>query len=199
MIERTLVLLKPDTVQRNLVGEIISRFEKVGMKIVGMKMIHADGEIAGNHYADNEEWLNSVGSNTKASYVKRGIPLEQMERGPPLDKSDTEIGQWVRQKLIRHLGTAPLIAIALEGHNAVLHIRKMVGSTEPASSQPGTIRGDYSFDTYKLADNKNRPIQNLVHASGSKEEAERELKIWFKKEELHTWKRLDEDILYKDF
>jgi|SRR3989338_11282390 len=190
MIEHTLVLLKPDTVKRNLVGEIISRFEKVGLKIIGMKMVHADEDTCGNHYANDDNWLKSVGVKTKENYAKKGIELKE---------TDTEIGQRVRQKLILNLSSCPLIAIVLEGHNAVLHVRKMVGSTEPASSQPGTIRGDYSFDTYKLADHKNRPIQNLIHASGSLEEAQREINIWFSGKELFNWKRLDEDIMYKEF
>jgi len=89
------------------------------------------------------------------------------------------------------------VALVVEGHNAVKHIRNIVGATAPSDAAPGTIRGDFSFDTYKLADESNRPIQNLIHASGEVHEAEREIKIWFKDDELHAWSRIDEPLMYR--
>ncbi len=188
MIEKTLVLLKPDAVQRALIGEIISRFEKSGLKIVAIKMVYADKESAGNHYADDEVWLKSVGEKTLASYEKKGMKL---------NRTALEQGQIIREWLISYLSMSPIIAMVIEGHNAVAHVRKICGPTAPSDASPGTIRGDYSFDTYILGDKSNRPIQNLIHSSGNPDEAKREILIWFKSSEIYVWKRIDEDLLYR--
>jgi nucleoside-diphosphate kinase len=188
MNERTLVLIKPDGVQRGIVGEIIVRFEKCGLKIIGMKMVYPDEELAGNHYQADEEWLFSVGRKSKNAYEKRGVKS---------DKSEREIGVEIRGQLIKYLTMSPVVALVLEGHNAVAHVRKIVGPTSPGDALPGTIRGDFSFDTYQLADNSARPIQNLIHASGEVDEANREIKLWFKDKELHDWHRIDESLLYR--
>jgi nucleoside-diphosphate kinase len=187
LMEQTLVLLKPDAVQRGIVGEIITRFERCGLKIVAMKMVYADKEIAGQHYANDEAWLKSVGEKTLASYAKKGIKL---------DRTALEHGQLVRSQLMDYISSSPIIALVLEGHNAVLHVRKIVGSTAPADAAPGTIRGDYSFETYAMADSLERPIKNLIHASGAVDEAKREIAIWFKPEEIHAWARIDQELFY---
>ncbi|MFP4524174.1 MAG: nucleoside-diphosphate kinase [Candidatus Woesearchaeota archaeon] len=186
--ERSLVLIKPDGVQRGLVGEILSRFERCGLKVVGMKMVYPDEELAGNHYIADEDWLNTVGEKAKKSYEKRGVKV---------DKENREIGLEIRGQLIEYLKMSPVVAFVLEGHNAVAHIRKLVGSTSPGDAAPGTIRGDYTFDSYALADKSKRPIQNLIHASGEPEEAEREIKLWFNDNEIHDWQRVDEALLYR--
>lgn len=188
MIEKTLVLLKPDSVQRGLIGEIISRFERVGLKIIGMKMVYADEKLAGEHYADDEEWYKSVGEKASNAAKKRGVE----EKRTPV-----EIGMAVRDMLMSYISMSPVIALVLEGHGAVKLVRKLVGDTNPQSSAPGTIRGDYTIDSYALADTSGRPIQNLIHASGEVHEAEREIKLWFKDEELHAWKRVDEALIYR--
>jgi nucleoside-diphosphate kinase len=188
MNEHTLVLIKPDAVQRALVGEIISRFERCGLKIIGMKMVLPTEAQAGMHYADDEGWKFSVGTKQKKSYAAKGKVIE---------KTEVELGNIVRNNLIDFLTMSPIIALAIQGHNAVAHVRKIVGETSPQDSAPGTIRGDYSFDTYQLADVSKRPLQNLIHASSEVDEANRELDIWFKKEELHEWKRIDEELLYR--
>ena len=188
MIEKTLVLLKPDAVQRGLIGEIISRFERVGLKIIGLKLVYADEKIAGMHYANDEEWLLAVGNKALSSAKEKGF-VE--------DRSAKQIGESVREMLISYLAMSPIIAMALEGHGAVKMVRKIVGETNPQKSLPGTIRGDYTTDSYELADFCKRPIQNLIHASESVSEATRELALWFKEEELHVWKRIDEELLYR--
>ena len=189
MKEQTLVLLKPDAVQRGIVGEIITRFEKCGLKIVGMKMHYASAELAGEHYAEDEEWMTTVGEKTKSSYKKRGVELEE---------KPIEIGRRIRDQLMDFISMSPVIALCLEGHNAVKHVRKLVGATAPSDAAPGTIRGDYSFETYQMADNLKRPIQNLIHASGEVEEAQREVSIWFDEDELFEWKHLEEVLLYRE-
>ncbi len=188
MIERTLVLLKPDAVQRALVGDIISRFERTGLKIIGMKMINADKETAGKHYADDAEWLKSVGAKTKKSYEAKGIKVAEDE---------LTIGKRIRQQLMDFISMSPSVALCIEGHGAIDKVRVIVGSTAPSTAAPGTIRGDYSMDSYALADSSKRPIQNLIHASDSRENGVREIKIWFKENELYPYTRVDEGLLYR--
>jgi nucleoside-diphosphate kinase len=187
--ERTLVLIKPDGVQRGLVGEILSRFERCGLKVIGMKMVYPNEKLAGDHYIADEDWLNTVGEKAKDAYKKQGVTVT---------KTNKEIGLQIRDQLIKYLVMSPVVAFVLEGHNAVKHVRKIVGATSPGDATPGTIRGDYSFDSYALADKKKRPIQNLIHASGEVHEAEREIGLWFKKEEIHSWKRVDDELLYRE-
>lgn len=186
--ERTLVLVKPDGVQRGLVGDILSRFERCGLKIIGMKMVYPNEKLAGEHYIADEAWLESVGQKARSAYEKKGLKVE---------KTNRQIGLEVRGQLIKYLVMSPVVALALEGHNAVSHVRKIVGATSPGDAAPGTIRGDYSFDTYALADGTKRPIQNLIHASGTVEEAAREISLWFNNKEIHDWQRVDEALLYR--
>ena len=188
MIERTLVLLKPDAVQRGLVGEVISRFEKAGFKIIGMKMVHSDKETAGKHYADDDEWIKSVGEKTIKSYASKGVKLQE---------DAVSIGKKIRQQLMDFISMSPATALCIEGHGVIEKIRILCGATAPMNSWPGTIRGDFSFDSYELSDSSGRPIQNLIHASDSKENAEREIAVWFSKNEIHPYKRVDEDLLYR--
>ncbi|HVY67379.1 MAG TPA: nucleoside-diphosphate kinase [Patescibacteria group bacterium] len=150
-MERTLVLLKPDTVDRGLVGEIITRFEKVGLKMAGLKMLWPNRETALKHYTED---------------------LAQRR------------GQHVRDLMVEMLTSGPIVAMALEGVEAVEIVRKMVGTTEPKSAAPGTIRGDYSHVSFKHADSKKIGVYNLIHASGSPAEAEQEIAVWFAPEEL---------------
>ena len=157
-IERTFVALKPDAVQRGLMGEIISRFEKVGLKIIGMKMVLMDKKFSEKHYA----------AHLKKDFYK---------------------------SLETFMTSGPVIAICLEGLHSVELVRKIVGHTLPLESAPGTIRGDYSFDSSLLANSSKRAIKNLVHASGSKEEADYEIPLWFETSELVKYKRVDEDII----
>lgn len=153
MIQRTLVLIKPDGVQRGLSGDIIQRFEKVGLKIVGMKMIWIDKNFANNHYI-------GVGERK---------------------------GQKVLEMLLDLITMGPVIAIVLEGVDAVPVVRKICGPTEPKEAQPGTIRGDYAHVSYAYSDRVSEAVRNVVHASGEPEEAEHEISLWFKPEEIHDY------------
>ncbi|MFT4311927.1 MAG: nucleoside-diphosphate kinase [Candidatus Woesearchaeota archaeon] len=188
MIEQTLILLKPDAVQRGLIGEIITRFERCGLKLVAMKMAYPDEKLAGDHYIADENWLETVGEKQRKNYKLKGMSIEQ---------SNKELGLTVRKSLIDFLRLSPVVALVLEGHNAILHVRKLVGDTSPEQSAPGTIRGDYSFDTYQLADTSKRALQNLIHASSSQDDAKREIGLWFTNQEIHSWKRIDEELLYR--
>ncbi len=153
MLQRSLVLLKPDALDRGLVGEIMSRFERVGASIIGLKMLVADKNTAMQHYTED--------------LAKRR-------------------GEKVRELMVEMLTSGPIVAIALEGVEIVEVVRKMVGSTEPKSAAPGTIRGDYAHVSFKYADEKAIGVFNLIHASGSPEEGETEVSVWFKSEELVT-------------
>jgi len=155
MIERTLVLLKPDAVQRCFVGEIISRFEKAGLKIVGMKM----------------EWCNDAKS--KAHYTE-DIAIRR--------------GEKVRTALLEFIQSGPIIAFVLEGAAAIENVRKIVGSTEPRASLPGTIRGDYAHVSYAQADATGKAVANLIHASADANDAKREIAVWFTEKDLHSYK-----------
>ncbi len=188
MMEKSLVLIKPDGVQRALIGDIIARFEKAGFKVIGMKMVWADKKLAGKHYADDEAWMKSLGTKTKAAYEKKGKPLKE---------TAVEVGRRIRKLLMDFISMSPSVALCIEGHGAIEKIRILVGATAPILAMPGTIRGDLSFDSYELSDASGRPLQNLIHASDSKEAADKEIKIWFKKEELHPYKRIDEPLLYR--
>jgi len=187
MIERTLILAKPDAVQRGLIGEIVKRFEQKGFKIAGIKMTHPKEDKLGEHYADDPEWKKSVATKTREVFAKKGIELKE---------SDEEIGQRVRKWNMDAL-SKPIVAIVFEGLHAVEMGRKIVGHTEPKSAAIGTLRGDYSVDSFQRADKDQRSTRNLVHASGSTEEAEREIKIWFGNEELYDYEKHDWQIIHK--
>ena len=182
MIERTLVLVKPDGVQRGLIGECVRRFEQRGFKIVGIKMVHPDAATVAKHYTDSIEWLTSTGTNTKKSYEAKGINV---------DKTPEEIGRNVRRMLMEYLSTGPIVAIVVEGYHVVEIVRKLVGTTEPRTSAPGTIRGDFSSESYMIADSKKRPVKNIIHASGSVKEAEEEINVWFKPNDIYTYDRAE--------
>lgn len=177
MIEKSLVLMKPDAVRRAITGKVLERFENVGLKIVGMKMVWADQKLANKHYLVKNFLKNTV-HNTRKSYENRGIKLKE---------SDLEIAQRIQKMLIDYLKEGPVIAIVLQGLHAVEIVRKLIGGTEPRSALPGTIRGDFFTDSYILADEKERAIRNLIHASGNKEEADYEVALWFSKKELFDY------------
>ncbi len=187
-MEQSLVLVKPDGVVRGQVGEIISRFERVGLKIVGMKMVQAERSQVDRHYALTEEWMKGVFDKAKAKFDAKG------EKFP--FTSHTEYGAYIKKGLVDFLLSGPVVAMVLEGQECVALVRKMVGATEPMSSAPGTIRGDLSPDTYALSNSQDRPLRNLIHASGTVEEGESEVAIWFTEKELFQYKTVLEDVLY---
>ncbi|MCL5090794.1 MAG: nucleoside-diphosphate kinase [Patescibacteria group bacterium] len=190
-MERSVVLVKPDGVKRGLVGEIVARFEKAGLKIVAMKMVWIDKKFAFKHYGYTDEWFENVGKRTKEFYQTQGYdPGEQINK-----MTNKEIGQLVQQWNIDYLTEGPVVAMILEGPEVIKIVRKMVGTTYPQDAAPGTIRGDYSFDSPLLSNQKRRSVHNLIHASGKPEEAEIEIQLWFKEEEIHNYKRVEEMLM----
>lgn len=190
MSEQTLLVVKPDGVQRALSGEIISRLEKAGLKIVAMKMLKASREMIEKHYTTSEEFLRGMGGKTIATYKEFGGDV-MTEMGTT---DELELGKKIREWLIDFLSSDPVVAVVFEGHHAVTQMRKIVGATVPCFANPGTIRGDYTTDAPDLANAKKRPVKNLVHASGSVEEAKSEIALWFKPEEIMSYKRCDEEV-----
>lgn len=185
--ERTLVLLKPDTVQRGLMGEIISRFERKGLKIVAMKFLKATKEQALEHYYWSDEEKIKTGTRTIEVYKSKGINL---------NKDPKEIAEDVRRRLVNFMLAGPILAMVIEGAHVVEHVRKLTGHGSPLQADVGTIRADYTIDSYILADEADRAARNLIHASSSVDEAERELKVWFSEDEICDYELAIEKILY---
>ncbi len=141
-MERTLVLIKPDAMQRGLAGEIVARLERRGLRIVAMRLFQMDEALARRHYAEHE-------------------------------------GKAFFEGLISYITSCPIIAAVFEGTNAVEVVRKTMGATDPAAAEPGTIRGDLALETGR----------NLIHGSDSLESARREIALFFREEEMHTYSR----------
>jgi nucleoside-diphosphate kinase len=187
-IEQTLVLIKPDGVQRGLIGEILGRFERVGLKIIALKMVHPSHKDVDRHYALTEEWMRAAFDKAKAKYDANNEPFPH--------KDYLAYGTEIKRGLVDFLKSAPVLAMVLEGELAVSLVRKLVGTTEPASSLPGTIRGDLAHDSYSLSNSQNRPIRNLIHASGNIDEAKQEVPIWFTDTELHKYEHVNDRVQY---
>lgn len=185
--ERTLVIIKPDGVQRSLIGEIISRFERTGLKIIALKQCMATPDQCWQHYNKDEAWFLKKGTGVVEELSKQNIPVT---------KEPIEYGKDIIQQLVTFLTSGPVIPLVVEGNQAVAVIQKIVGTTEPLTSDVGTIRGDLTIDSYLLAAVDQRAVRNLIHCSDKPEEAEREMKIWFKPEELLSYKLAQEQILY---
>jgi len=183
-MERTLIILKPDAVQRGLVGEILSRFEKAGLKMIAAKMVSPDRTLADQHYpVKRREFIEGMGKKTLGSYKEQGLDAQKQ-----FGTTDPhEIGLVIQQWLVEGITSGPVIAIVFEGPHAVELVRKICGNTLPIKAEPGTVRGDYSFDSPALANKEKRAIRNLVHASGDQKEAEFEVALWFSKEELQAY------------
>ncbi|HSX23633.1 MAG TPA: nucleoside-diphosphate kinase [Candidatus Saccharimonadales bacterium] len=162
-MERTLIILKPDAVQRGIVGEIVSRFERVGLKIIGTKMLQPDADFYHHHYEGISQMVSRRGQHAF------DVTLDAMQEGP-------------------------VIAIVLEGVEAVALVRKMVGTTEPKEALPGTIRGDYAHISFAHAEKRKAGIPNVVHASGNKAEAEQEIVHWFSEAELFDYETTHEHL-----
>ena len=186
--EKTLVILKPDAIQRNLVGEIIKRYEQAGLKLVAMKMIVPSAELIEKHYTLDPEWRRVTGEKTIKGYRDKGLT-------PPLE-DPLEITKILLQRLVAYMTSGPVIATIWEGAHAVSIVRKLTGGTEPLTSDVGTIRGHYVLDSYQMTDADKRSIRNLVHASGSVKEANNEISHWFSEDEIMKYAHIQEKILY---
>ncbi len=185
--ERTFVILKPDTVQRSLVGEVIKRFERTGLKFTAMKMFVPTAEKLMEHYHKDEAWFLKKGNRIIEDLKAHGLPVE---------KDAMAYGREIIDTIVDYMTAAPVIGMIIEGNQAVAVVTKLVGTTEPSTSDVGTIRGDYTVDSYGHSSYENRAVRNLIHCSESPEEAEREIKVWFDKSEIMSYVTAQERIMY---
>jgi nucleoside-diphosphate kinase len=186
--ERTLVVIKPDGVQRGLIGEILKRYEQIGLKLIGLKMMVPTEDMIRKHYTLDPEWVRITGEKTIASYKEKGLT-------PPTE-NPLEITEKLLVTLSKYMTSGPVIAMVWQGAHAVKIVRKITGGTEPLTSDIGTIRGDFVLDSYQMSDTDGRSVRNLIHASGSVKEAEDEITHWFRPEELMSYRLVQDEILY---
>ena len=186
--ERTLVIIKPDGVQRGLIGEIIKRYERSGLKLLGIKMVVPAPEFIEKHYTLDPTWREKTGRKTIEAYKVKGLI--------PPSEDPLEVNAATLEGLKKYLSSGPVIPMVWQGMHAVVIVRKITGSTEPLISDVGTIRGDFTIDSYEVADIDHRSTRNIVHASGSPTEANNEINLWFKPEELINYRLVSEEILY---
>lgn len=185
-MEQVIVLVKPDGVRRGLAGEVIRRFEQAGLKIIALKMVW-NKQVLEQHYSSDEAYLRSLGEKTLKTYTEYGKDAEK-----DLGTNDpVELGRMVRGWLLDYVGGGPVIAILLSGRHAINKARTVAGPTMPIDAPPGTIRGDFSADSAAYANIEKRGVANIVHVSGSPEEAEFERKLWFHEDEIYDYKRVD--------
>lgn len=185
--QQTFVMIKPDGVQRGLVGDIIHRIERTGLKLSGIKMLVPSRSQAAEHYGKNDAWCEKVGART----------IENMQSmGEEPTKSALEYGRDVLEGLYDFLTAGPVIVMVWEGNQAVGVVKKIVGDTEPLTSDVGTIRGDYTIDSYEIANIDGRAVRNLIHCSDEQSEGEREIAIWFSQDELVRYRHIAERMLY---
>ena len=185
--ERTFVIIKPDGVQRSLVGEIIRRFENTGLKMVAMKFCLVDEKKLWDHYNKNDEWFLKKGGNIIKDREAAGLPIE---------KEAIEYGRDIIRALVKYMTAGPAVMMVWEGNQSVAVIKKIVGDTAPASSDVGTIRGDFTTDSYGIAAIDDRAVRNLIHCSDEPKEAEREIALWFGNGDVVNYRLLQEEILY---
>ncbi len=189
--EKTFVILKPDAVQRGLVGEVTKRFERIGLKIGAMKMIVPTADQCWSHYQKDDAWYLKKGTGLIANREKLGLPIE---------KEALEYGKDIIRAVVSYMTCGPVVAMVIEGNNSGAVVKRLVGSTEPASADTGTIRGDYALDSYFLCDSDgSRGMRNLIHCTDPEDGAEaygREVSIWFTENEIVNYRLVSEAMLY---
>jgi nucleoside-diphosphate kinase len=190
--EKTVILIKPDGVKRGLIGDVISRIEKRGLKIIALEMFQPTPSQIDGHYPKDETWIRRLGEKTLKNYREYGFSAKK-----ELGTEDTlEIGKKVRGWLIDYMTSGPIVKMIIKGIHAINMARKIAGPSMPSDADMGTIRGDFSVDDATAANRDKRAIHNIVHASETAEEAEHEIKFWFAPEEIHDYKRAEEDIMF---
>ena len=189
--EKTFVILKPDAVQRGLIGDIIKRFENIGLKIVAMKMIVATNEQCEKHYNKDDVWFIKKGEN---------IVKNRKEMGKEIEKEAIEYGRDIIRRLSSFMTCSPIVVMVLEGNQAQAVVKRLVGSTEPSTADTGSIRGDFALDSYYLCDtDDSRAMRNVIHCTDpadGDDAAEREINVWFSPNEIIKWKSINEKMLY---
>jgi nucleoside-diphosphate kinase len=179
--QKTLVVIKHDAVMRGLIGEVIIRLERVGLKLVALEFLAATEDMGDKHYASSEVNLKRFGQHTLDECKEKGIdPLKKYGSNDAL-----ELGKMIKRWNVELITRGPVLAMVWQGPDAIEIVRKLAGDTKPKSALPGTIRGDFSWDNYEIANDELRSVYNILHASGNEEEAEFEIKLWFSKGEIY--------------
>lgn len=185
--QQTLFIVKPDGVQRSLIGEMVKRIERTGLKIVAMKMVVPTEDQVVKHYNKDDAWCLKKGT---------GIAETRKAHGLPVEKEPIEYGRDIMRQNVAFMTSGPVVAMVVQGNEAVAIVKKLVGGTEPTASDVGTIRGDYTVDSYEHAGVSERAVRNGVHCSDEPEEAQREISVWFSPEEVLKYRLVAEEILY---
>jgi nucleoside-diphosphate kinase len=188
IIQRSLVILKPDAIQRGIVGELISRFERKGLKMAAMKIVQPTAEMARKHYDKDDAWCEEIGGFIRNTFKEQELDFTW--------DSDLEAGREALQTLIDYLSCGPVVVMVLEGGLAIKHIRNMVGFRDPIDADMGTIRADYTIESAYMANTLGRSVRNMVHASGAPDEAETEIALWFTEDEICNYELAIEKVLY---
>jgi nucleoside-diphosphate kinase len=186
--EKTLVIIKPDGIQRSMIGEVIKRLERVGLKLVAIDMNVPNEEKIRAHYLVDPEWRKKAGQKSMDAYKNKGLDCPFSD--------PVQAGEKVLNNLVKYMTAGPVVAMIWQGAHAVSIVRKLVGSTEPLSSDVGTIRGDFVLDSYQMSDLNSRSVRNLIHASGSVDDAKQEIVHWFAPEKVIDYRLIQEQILY---
>ncbi len=191
MIEKTLIIIKPDAVKRGLVGKITETFEQVGLKLITAKMLRPDARVIKNHYPGTPDWIKEMGEKTLSSFKQSGVNVkEKMGTDDP-----SKLGTFVYDRLVKYWMEGPIIVMVWQGPDAIQICRKLRGHTIPLLAQTGTLHSDFSFDSSTLSASLDRVVKTFVYASGSQDEAVREIKYWFKDTEFKNYER-EIDQLY---
>ena len=187
-LEKTLIIIKPDALKRGLVGVVFETFENVGLKLLTAKMLRPDKEVIKNHYPGTREWIREMGEKTIASFKQSGVDVKKQMGTEDPDK----LGQFVYDRLIKYWMEGPIVVMVWEGPGAITTARKLRGHTIPLLAESGTLHGRYSFDSSLLSASLDRVVKTFVHASGSVDEAKREIKYWFS--EIKEFKSYEREI-----
>jgi nucleoside-diphosphate kinase len=189
--EKTFVILKPDAVQRGLVGEIIQRFERIGLKIVAMKMHNVEEARLWKHYNKDDAWYTRKGQGIIDNKTKLGMPVE---------KEAIEYGKDIIRAMVHYMCAAPVVSLVLEGNQAQAVVKRLVGGTEPTTADTGTIRGNFALDSYYLCDvDGSRGMRNLIHCTDpadGPDAAEKEINLWLEASDVLSYKHISEAMLY---
>jgi nucleoside-diphosphate kinase len=189
--EKTFIILKPDTVQRGLVGEVIKRIERIGLKIVAMKMMQADEKLIFKHYNKDDAWYQRKGQGIVDNRTKLGMPIE---------KEAIEYGKDIIRKMVHYMAACPVVCMMVEGNQSQAIVKRLVGGTEPTVADTGTIRGDFANDSYYMCDvDGSRGLRNLIHCTDPADGPEAfdyEVSVWFTPEEVYSYRLVTEAMLY---
>lgn len=182
-VEKTFVMIKPEAVMRGLIGNVISRFERVGLKLVAMKLKKATRDEVNGFYPSDDVWLGKVGDKTLSRSKDLGIDV----KGRFGTDDNVTIGKEIKKWLVNFISSSPVVLMVLEGNNAVEKVRKMAGYTDPIDAEPGSIRADFAQESIDWANFDGRAVYNVIHASGEPEEAKQEIAHWFSADEVYKY------------